>query len=204
MILGRETKILWGSEYLLDTIGHMSYAVSPTSFFQVNPVQTKVLYDLVRDSLPLTGGETVLDLYCGAGTIGLYLAARAGRVIGVEAVAPAVDDARRNAQLNGITNAEFYTGRAEEVLPGLIKKYRAVDGAVVDPPRKGCDPVVLEALAKVGVPTLVYVSCNPATLARDLNYLAGLGYTAGAIQPVDMFPWTSHVESVCVLSKSSG
>lgn len=204
VILGRETKILWGSEYLLDTIGHMSYAVSPTSFFQVNPVQTKVLYDLVRDSLPLTGGETVLDLYCGAGTIGLYLAARAGRVIGVEAGAPAVDDARRNAQLNGITNAEFYTGRAEEVLPGLIKKYRAVDGAVVDPPRKGCDPVVLEALAKVGVPTLVYVSCNPATLARDLNYLAGLGYTAGAIQPVDMFPWTSHVESVCVLSKSSG
>ena len=201
VILGPETKVLWGAEYLLDAIGHLRYAVSPASFFQVNPLETKVLYDLVVQNLQLAGDETVLDLYCGAGTIGLYLASQAGKVIGVETVRAAVEDARRNAELNGITNAEFYAGRAEEVLPQLIQEYTAIDAAVVDPPRKGCDPMVLEALAEADVPALVYVSCNPATLARDLSYLAGLGYEAGPIQSVDMFPWTSHVECVVLMSK---
>jgi len=201
VILGPETKVLWGAEYLLDAIGHLRYAVSPASFFQVNPLETKVLYDLVVQNLQLAGDETVLDLYCGAGTIGLYLASQAGKVIGVETVRAAVEDARRNAELNGITNAEFYAGRAEEVLPQLIQEYTAIDAAVVDPPRKGCDPMVLEALAEADVPALVYVSCNPATLARDLSYLAGLGYKAGPIQPVDMFPWTSHVETVVLMSR---
>ena len=150
----------------------------------------------------LTGGETVLDLYCGAGTIGLYLVPGGESNRGGGGCSSG-GRCRRNAQLKASPTPSLYRQGGGGVA-GLIKKYRAVDGAVVDPPRKGCDPVVLEALAKVGVPTLVYVSCNPATLARDLNYLAGLGYTAGAIQPVDMFPWTSHVESVCVLSKSSG
>ena len=201
VILGRETNVLWGDEYLLDAIGHVRYAVSPLSFFQVNPIQTKVLYDLVQERLHLSGRETVLDLYCGAGTIGLYLAARAKKVIGVETVVPAVEDARRNAKLNGITNAEFHAGRAEEVLPRLSREHAAVDAAIVDPPRKGCEAAVLEALAEAGVPALVYVSCKPATFARDLSRLTGLGYKAGPIQPVDMFPWTSHVECVVLMSK---
>ena len=201
VILGRETKTLWGDDYLVDTIGHLSYAISPGSFFQVNPEQTKVLYDLVREKMPLTGTETVLDLYCGAGTIGLYLAERANKVIGVETFAAAVEDARYNAQLNGITNASFYVGKAEDELAKLIKKYKGIDGAVLDPPRKGCEASVLDALAKAKVPNIVYVSCNPATLARDLNYLTSLGYAAGEVQPVDMFPWTSHVETVVLMSR---
>lgn len=201
VILGKETRIVWGAEYLEDSIGHVSYAISPGSFFQVNPAQTRVLYDLVRQNLRLTGREMVLDLYCGAGTIGLYLAAQAGKIVGVETVEAAVQDARRNADLNGIANADFYLGRAEEVLPRLIKDYKKVDAAVVDPPRKGCDVAVLNALAEADVPALVYVSCNPATLARDLSHLAGLGYGVGSVQPVDMFPWTSHVECVTLMSK---
>jgi len=201
VILGRETQVLWGEEHLLDAVGHLRYAISPLSFFQVNPVQTRVLYDLVRQNLRLTGAETVLDLYCGAGTIGLYVAAQAGQVIGVESVSAAVEDARRNAELNGIANAEFHVGRAEEELPKLIQKHTAIDAAIVDPPRKGCDAAVLRALSAAGVPRLVYVSCNPSTLARDLSQLAGLGYRLGPVQPVDMFPWTRHVECVVLMSK---
>lgn len=200
-VLGRETEIIWGQEYLVDSIGHLNYAISPTSFFQVNPSQTKVLYDLVQQNLNLSGRETILDLYCGAGTIGLYLASRAGNVMGVETVPAAVADARRNAQLNGITNAEFVLGRAEEQLPKLLKKYGQIDGAVLDPPRKGCDAAVLDALAHAQVRQLVYVSCNPATLARDLHRLTTLGYQVGPVQPVDMFPWTSHVECVTLMSR---
>ena len=201
VILGRETKVLWGEACLYDAIGHLRYAISPMSFFQVNPLQTKVLYDLVRERLKLSGRETVLDLYCGAGTIGLYLADRAGRVIGVESVAAAVEDARRNAELNGITNADFFAGRAEEELPRLVRRFGTIDAAVVDPPRKGCDPAVLEALSGAAVPAIVYVSCNPSTLARDLSRLAELGYQAGPAQPVDMFPWTRHIECVTLMSR---
>lgn len=134
VILGRETQIIWGADYLMASIGHLDYAISPGSFFQVNPGQTKVLYDLVREALQLTGKETLLDLYCGAGTIGLYLASDAKEVIGVETFAAAVEDARYNAQLNGIDRSTFYVGRAEKVLPELVNKHGSIDGAVLDPP----------------------------------------------------------------------
>lgn len=201
VILGRETKVIWGDPYLMDTIGHLNYAISPGSFFQVNPVQTKVLYDLVKERIPLSGTEMVLDLYCGAGTIGLYLAAEAKEVIGVETFAAAVEDARYNAELNEIKNAEFIVGKAEEQLPKLIKKHKRIDGVVLDPPRKGCEPSVLEALVKAKIPQIVYVSCNPSTLARDLSYLEQNGYKIGQVQPVDMFPWTRHVECVVLMSR---
>ncbi len=203
VILGRETQIIWGADYLMASIGHLDYAISPGSFFQVNPGQTKVLYDLVREALQLTGKETLLDLYCGAGTIGLYLASDAKEVIGVETFAAAVEDARYNAQLNGIDRSTFYVGRAEKVLPELVNKHGSIDGAVLDPPRKGCDQSLLETLAAAQIPKICYVSCNPSTLARDLSILADLGYSAGSVQPVDMFPWTRHVETIVLLQRET-
>lgn len=201
VILGRDTRVIWGESYLMDSIGHLDYAISPGSFFQVNPVQTKVLYDLVREAMQLNGSETVLDLYCGAGTIGLYLAADAREIIGVETFAAAVEDARYNARLNGIDRATFYVGRAEDVLPELVKEHGKVDGVILDPPRKGCDPSLLETLATAQIRKICYVSCNPSTLARDLSYLKKNGYVPGPVQPVDMFPWTRHVECVILMSK---
>ncbi|MDD4518578.1 MAG: 23S rRNA (uracil(1939)-C(5))-methyltransferase RlmD [Limnochordia bacterium] len=199
--LGRETKVVWGEPYLMDSIGHLRYAISPGSFFQVNPRQTKVLYDLVRRRMPLTGTETILDLYCGTGTIGLYLASEAREVIGVESFAAAVQDAHFNAELNSISNAKFYAGRAEEELPRLMKRYKRIDGVVLDPPRKGCAPSLLDSLVQAQIPAICYVSCNPSTLARDLNYLVNRGYALGEIQPVDMFPWTRHVECVVLMPR---
>ncbi len=204
VILGREMKLLWGDPHLIDSIGHLNYAISPGSFFQVNPVQTKVLYDLVRERMQLTGTETILDLYCGAGTIGLYLASEVKEIIGVETFAAAVEDARYNAKLNGITNAKFLVGKAETELPRLLKEYKRIDGVVVDPPRKGCDASLLEALVTAKVPKIAYVSCNPSTLARDIRNLSQYGYVIGPIQPVDMFPWTSHVECVVLMSLGNG
>lgn len=201
VILGRETKVIWGENYLMDSIGHLNYAISPGSFFQVNPIQTRVLYDLVREGMQLTGRETVLDLYCGAGTIGLYLASKAKEIIGVETFAAAVEDARYNAKLNDIGKATFYAGKVEEVFPELSKKHRQIDGIILDPPRKGCDPSLLKTLVASQAPRICYVSCNPSTLARDLGYLAEHGYTIGPVQPVDMFPWTRHVECVVLMSR---
>jgi 23S rRNA (uracil1939-C5)-methyltransferase len=201
VILGRETKVIWGEGYLLDSIGHLDYAISPGSFFQVNPSQTKVLYDLVRDRMQLQGTETVFDLYCGAGTIGLYLASEAKEIVGVETFAAAVQDARYNATLNGIEGATFHVGKAEDLLPKLMKTHKRIDGFILDPPRKGCDRSLLETLVTSKVPRICYVSCNPSTLARDLSYLADKGYKVGAIQPVDMFPWTRHVECVVLMSR---
>lgn len=200
VILGSETKIIWGEPYLMDSIGHLRCAISPGSFFQVNPSQTKVLYDLVRVGMELKGTETILDLYCGAGTIGLYLASEAREVIGVETFVGAVEDARHNAKLNGISGAQFHVGKAEELLPSLVQRHKRIDGVIVDPPRKGCDRSLLETLVTTRVPRICYVSCNPSTLARDLSYLADQGYKVGAIQPVDMFPWTRHVECVALMS----
>ena len=202
VIFGRETEVIWGQPNLIDSIGQVNYAISPGSFFQVNPLQTKVLYDLVRERLDLTGHETVLDLYCGAGTIGLYVASEAKQIIGVETFAPAIADAKCNAQLNGITNAEFLVGKAEEELPKLLKKQITIDGVILDPPRKGCDRSLLETLVRAQVPKIVYVSCNPSTLARDLSYLNQHGYDVGSVQPVDMFPWTRHVEAIVLMSKN--
>lgn len=202
VILGSETKIIWGEPYLMDSIGHLRCAISPGSFFQVNPSQTKVLYDLVRVGMELKGTETILDLYCGAGTIGLYLASEAREVIGVETFVGAVEDARHNAKLNGISGAQFHVGKAEELLPSLVQRHKRIDGVIVDPPRKGCDRSLLETLVTTRVPRICYVSCNPSTLARDLSYLADQGYKVGAIQPVDMFPWTRHVETVVLITRA--
>ncbi len=201
VILGRETRVIWGEGYLMDSIGHLRYAISPGSFFQVNPSQTKVLYDLVRETMPLTGIETILDLYCGAGTIGLYLAENARMVIGVETFPAAVEDARYNAQINDITNAEFVAGKAEDEVPRLLQKHKRIDGVILDPPRKGCEASLLDSIVKAKVPSIVYVSCNPSTLARDLSYLAARGYDVGEVQPVDLFPWTRHVETVVLMSR---
>lgn len=196
VIFGDETRVLWGAAHLEDRIGHVSFLVSPRSFFQVNGAQVEVLYEQVEHAAELSGRERVLDAYCGVGTIALYMAARAAEVVGIESVPEAVTDARRNAAHNGIANAWFYAGLVEEVLPGLLEEGRSFDVAVVDPPRRGCEPAVLEALARAEVARIVYVSCHPESLARDLARLDALGYETDHVQPVDMFPMTTHVECV--------
>lgn len=199
VIFGDETRVLWGSDVIYDTIGDVRFAISARSFYQVNPVQTEVLYRTALDFAGLTGKETVIDAYCGIGTISLFLAQRAEQVYGVEIVPEAVDDARRNALLNGIRNVQFEVGAAEEVIPAWRQRSIAPDVIVVDPPRKGCDAALLETILAMRPARVVYVSCNPATLARDLRVLADGGYGVGQVQPVDMFPWTVHVEAVCFL-----
>ncbi len=207
VILGTECRLLWGAPYIEDCIGDIKYRISPLSFYQVNPVQTRVLYGLALDFAGLTGSETVWDLYCGIGTISLFLAKKARRVYGVEIVPQAIEDARRNAEINGITNVEFFSGRAEEVLPDFYARESALAGApltadviVVDPPRKGCDEALLATIVKMSPDRIVYVSCDSATLARDLKYLAGAGYEVRKVQGVDMFGGTGHVECVVMLS----
>ena len=201
VILGLRNIKLYGSDTILDSIGGYKFHISPLSFFQVNPVQTEVLYEKALEYASLTGRETVFDLYCGAGTISLFLSGKAKKVYGVEVVEDAVRDARRNAELNGVTNAEFIAGEAEKVIPELYAKGVKADVVVVDPPRKGCDEVLLRTLADMQPQRIVYVSCNPATLARDLRYLDERGYRAMEAQPVDMFPWTGHVECVVLMAK---
>lgn len=201
VIFGPKSKLLWGEPYIVDQIGELKFAISPRSFFQVNPVQTKILYDLVKNAAALTGRETVWDLYCGIGTIGLYLAADAARVVGVESVDEAVADAHCNAELNGIDHARFYVGKAEELASWLLQEGLHPDVVVVDPPRKGCDPGLLATIKTVEVPRLIYVSCNPATLARDLAILTEYGYQVEYVQPVDMFPDTAHIETVVLMSR---
>lgn len=235
VILGEEMINLWGQNYITDYIGEVKYQISPLSFYQVNPVQTKRLYETVLNYAGLTGKETVWDLYCGIGTISIFLAQRAKQVYGVEVVAPAIADARNNAKINGIENVEFFVGKAEEVLPAFYEEYTRgtqkfvkdielpantedvrsqieiadkgaakernmlqPDVVVVDPPRKGCDEKCLETIVKVSPARVVYVSCDSATLARDLKYLCEKGYEVREVQPVDMFPQTVHVET-CVL-----
>ena len=208
VIMGDSYQILWGQGYITDYIGNVRYQISPLSFYQVNPVQTEKLYSLALEYADLKGGETVWDLYCGIGTISLFLAQRAGQVYGVEIVPQAIEDARRNAGINGIENAEFFVGKAEEVLPEYYEKYARehvgesarADVIVVDPPRKGCDEALLETIVKMQPERVVYVSCDSATLARDLKVLCGAGYEMETVRPVDMFPMTVHVETVCLLS----
>lgn len=204
VILGREIISVWGDTYITDFIGEVSFRISPLSFYQVNPKQTKVLYGKALEFAELTGNEIVWDLYCGIGTISLFLAKNAKQVYGVEIVPQAIEDAKQNAIRNGITNAEFFVGAAEDVLPA---KYLESGGSmradviVVDPPRKGCDEALLQTVVNMEPKKVVYVSCDPATLARDVKYLEGNGYKLVKAQPVDMFPFTEHVETVCVLSK---
>lgn len=202
VILGREVINLWGRPYIEDYIGEVKYQISPLSFFQVNPVQTERLYGKALEYAGLTGEETVWDLYCGIGTISLFLARKARKVYGVEIITDAIEDARRNASLNGFINTEFYVGKAEEVLPEKYEKEGVhADVIVVDPPRKGCDETLLSTMVKMQPERIVYVSCDSATLARDLRYLCDNGYELKRVCPADMFPQTVHVETVVLLSK---
>ena len=203
VILGPETVTLWGNGYIEDRIGDLRFQISPVSFFQVNPIQTKVLYEIALEMAGLTGREIVWDAYCGIGSISLFLAQRAKRVYGVEIVPEAIADARRNAALNGMDNVEFYVGKAEDVIPEWHAKQGVrADVIVVDPPRAGCDRALLEAMVDMAPERIVYVSCDPGTLARDLGILCQeLGaYRVERVQGVDMFPETVHVETVVMLS----
>lgn len=200
VIFGDETNVLWGEEYIYDKIGDIKFAISARSFYQVNPKQTKVLYDKALDSAGLTGEETVIDAYCGIGTISLFLAQQAKRVYGVEIVPEAIEDAKRNARLNGIDNVEFAVGEAEVIIPNWKKEGIHADVIVVDPPRKGCDDALLQTIIEMKPKRVVYVSCNPATLARDLRVLEDGGFETVEVQPVDMFPHTVHIENVAMLT----
>ena len=202
VIMGKMVIDLYGEGYITDYIGDVKFRISPLSFYQVNPVQTKELYGKALEFAGLTGNETVWDLYCGVGTISLFLAKSARKVYGVEIVPEAIDDARKNAKLNDIENVEFFVGKAEEVVPKMYKEYGITgDVVVVDPPRKGCDEKLLETMVSMSPEKIVYVSCDSATLARDLKYLREYGYYVKKVQPVDKFPHTGHVETVCLLSK---
>jgi 23S rRNA (uracil1939-C5)-methyltransferase len=199
VIFGDRTKVLWGDDVIYDTIGDVRFAISARSFYQVNPVQTEVLYGKALEFAGLSGEETVIDAYCGIGTISLFLAQRARQVYGVEIVSEAIDDARRNALLNGVRNVQFEVGAAEEIIPAWKRQGISPDVIVVDPPRKGCDAALLETILGMRPDRVVYVSCNPSTLARDLRVLEDGGYSTVTVQPVDMFPHTVHVESVALL-----
>ena len=208
VIMGDTIRLLWGQEFITDYIGEIKYQISPLSFYQVNPVQTEKLYRLALDYAGLTGNETVWDLYCGIGTISLFLAKKAKQVYGVEIIPQAIDDAKNNAKINNITNAEFYVGKAEEVLPEYYKEYEKThngetahaDVIVVDPPRKGCEESLLQTIVDMQPEKVVYVSCDSATLARDVKFLRAKGYELKDVTPVDQFPHTVHVETVVLLS----
>lgn len=201
VILGLENITLWGEDHITDYIGEYKFNISPLSFFQVNPVQTEVLYKKALEYAALSGTETVFDAYCGTGTISLFLAQKAKKVYGVEIIPEAIENAKINAEQNNIKNAEFFVGESEVIIPELIQKGIQADVVVVDPPRKGCEKSLLEALAAMEPKRIVYVSCDPGTLARDLAILDELGYKTIEVQPVDMFPQTAHVETVVRLEK---
>jgi 23S rRNA (uracil1939-C5)-methyltransferase len=201
IILGDKNTCIYGQEYISDYIGRYKFNISPLSFFQVNPVQTEVLYNKALEYAGLTGNETVFDLYCGIGTISLFLSEKAKKVIGVEIVPDAIADAKRNAELNGILNVEFLVGEAETVIPKLYEEGTRADVVVVDPPRKGCEEGLLKTLVDMQPQRIVYVSCNPSTLARDVKFLCENGFEAKCVQPVDMFPWTGHVEATILMTR---
>ncbi|MGG1640408.1 23S rRNA (uracil(1939)-C(5))-methyltransferase RlmD [Paenibacillus sp. NRS-1782] len=199
VIFGDETRVLWGRDVIYDYIGNVQFAISARSFYQVNPVQTEVLYSKTVEYAGLTGKETVIDAYCGIGTISLFLAQHADQVYGVEIVKEAIEDARSNALLNNMRNVKFEVGASEDVIPAWKEQGITADVIVVDPPRKGCDPRLLETILEMKPERVVYVSCNPSTLARDLRILEDGGYRTVEVQPVDMFPHTVHVECVVVI-----
>lgn len=202
IILGDKVIPLWGEPYITDRIGEIKYQISPLSFYQVNPVQTKKLYDLALGYANLHGNEVVWDLYCGIGTISLFLAQKAKQVYGVEIVLQAIEDAKTNARINGITNAEFYVGAAEEVLPRTYRDEKIhADVIVVDPPRKGCEQSLLDTILEMSPKRVVYVSCDPATLARDLKYLCDQDYKLEKVRAVDQFGHSIHVETVALLCR---
>ena len=202
VILGSRVIPLWGDPFITDKIGEISYQISPLSFYQVNPVQTKKLYDIALDYADLHGDEVVWDLYCGIGTISLFLAQKAKQVYGVEIIPQAIEDAKKNAELNDIHNTNFYVGAAEEVLPKAYKEEKIyADVIVVDPPRKGCDQSLLDTIIAMAPKRVVYVSCDPATLARDLKYLCEKDFELVKVRAVDQFSYSVHVETVALLSR---
>ena len=202
VILGEKVRLLWGQPYITDKIGEISYQISSLSFFQVNPYQTGRLYGKALEYAQLSGNETVWDLYCGIGTISLFLAQKAKMVRGVEIIPAAIENAKENARLNGFDNTEFFVGKAEEVLPEQFARTgERADVIVVDPPRKGCDETLLSTIIEMQPDRVVYVSCDSATLARDLKYLCERGYELKKVCPVDMFPNTVSVETVVLLSQ---
>ncbi|EJO5346879.1 23S rRNA (uracil(1939)-C(5))-methyltransferase RlmD [Clostridium botulinum] len=201
VILGQKCITLWGKDTITDYIEKFRFNISPLSFFQVNPTQTEVLYKKALEFAELKGKEIVFDAYCGTGTISLFLSQRAKKVYGVEIIKEAIDNAKENAKENNIDNAEFFVGKSEEVIPDLISKGIKADVIVVDPPRKGCEKSLLEAIVSIKPKRIVYVSCDPGTLARDLGILNELGYETKEVQPVDMFPQTAHVENVVKITK---
>ena len=201
MILGETEFVLWGQDAIVDELCGLRFSLSARSFYQVNRRQAETLYGLVAQAADLHGTETLLDLYCGTGTIGLSMATKAKQLIGVEVVEPAVADARSNAQRNHMANARFLCADAAKAAKQLQREGIRPDVVVMDPPRRGCDEAVLQAIAEMAPSRLVYVSCNPATLARDLARLEQEGYTVQKAVPVDMFPRTAHVETVCTLIK---
>ena len=203
VILGKENKVIYGNGKINDYIGDLVFEISPLSFFQVNPVQTEVLYNKALEYAELKENDTVFDIYCGIGSISLFLAQKATKVYGIEIVEDAIKDAKINAKLNNLNNVEFYVGKAEEVVPKMYSEGKTANVVVVDPPRKGCDEKVLDTIVSMKPDRVVYVSCNPSTLARDLAYLDERGYKCVEIQPVDMFPHTMHVECCAKIVKKS-
>ena len=204
VILGKKISLLYGRDYIEDKIGDIIYQISVPSFYQVNPVQTEKLYETALEYADLHGEETIWDLYCGIGTISLFLAKKAGKIYGVEIVPEAIENAKNNARKNGIENAEFYVGAAEEILPDLYEKSGGnmkADVITLDPPRKGCDPKLLDVIAAIAPSRIVYISCDPATLARDVKKLGESGYQLERVRCVDMFGQSGHVESVCLLHR---
>ena len=209
VIMGDSYQVLWGQGFITDYIGEVKYQISPLSFYQVNPAQTEKLYGLALECAGLKGQETVWDLYCGIGTISLFLAQKAKQVYGVEIVPQAIEDAKQNAKINEIENAEFYVGKAEEVLPEYYARYAKEHGGeqahadviVVDPPRKGCEETLLQTMVDMKPERIVYVSCDSATLARDLKILCEKGYRLEKVRAVDQFPMSVHTESIVLLSK---
>lgn len=199
VILGEKEKIVYGTRVIIDKIHDLQFSISSKSFYQVNPVQTEVLYGKALEFAGLTGKETVLDLYCGVGTISMFLAQKAKHVTGIEIVPQAIQDAKKNAELNEIDNIEFVCSDAATFAKSWSEQGRHPDVIVVDPPRKGCDEVTINSMVEMNPDRIVYVSCDPGTLARDLKILEQKGYKAEIIQPVDMFPYTHHVECVCLL-----
>ncbi|UNC92460.1 23S rRNA (uracil(1939)-C(5))-methyltransferase RlmD [Candidatus Contubernalis alkaliaceticus] len=202
IILGKKEKVIFGKDHIIESVGNFKFKISPGSFFQVNPKQAKVLYDTVLEYAGLTGIEVIFDLYCGTGSIALYLAPNSAWVYGIEMVPQAAQDAQENAQLNQVQNSEFFVGKAEEYMPKLMKKGVIPDTVVVDPPRKGCHRDLLQSILEAEPRKIIYVSCNPSTLARDLAILTEKNiYRIAEVQPIDMFPHTYHVETLVLMSK---
>ena len=203
VVLGRELRTLWGNPTIRDTLCRLEFEISPHAFYQVNRTQAEALYNKAAEYAGLTGAETLLDLYCGTGTIGLSMASRAKKLIGAEIIPSAVENARKNAAHNHVTNAEFLCGDAKDAARILYERGERPDVIIIDPPRKGCDAAVITTIAAMRPTRVVYVSCDPATLARDLKQFTAEDYNIEAVTPVDMFPGTAHVETVVLLSRET-